>query len=550
MTCSQAILHDIAEDMLLHGHIQEQPPASDLELHGYSGQTNFSDSLMVAPYRNRGSIDFVRLRSYFNALCSSAKDHLLALREDPSYFADVFRDIADHSPKMILNSRNWVYPALDTTEFLMVKAREVVIEAYTMFSVWKEIYEIVDQLVEASQEISHDRFSRLMCEFHRRIRKVSVLLSNMLHRYHLTSPNIRKFYVRDDDSLANIKIKLRPGEMCTTGEYQLVVSFQRLYQKTEDPLEDQALYHLLDHMATVMRNSKAAKDLMLPRLSELFGQLSIIGECIMHYSVWYETPQGYAIDKTVSHSHNEEFLKWLYQLDHCQLPVHSINPFRGKLAYPAHKVRNGTNVKIMRTAEANLDKFWDYVDRFYERTTGISQHSIIEECISEGCRMQRTPPWNEPLTTTPKPPEQQEYVHQPFSRIFHDASLQATGAFNKLVIQEKTKHKTSIPPQTFTLDRRAYKTMKTLFHNSYSDTGDFPKAIKWAEFKRAMVRKVLPSRSCRVQRGSSHRVMASMSTVVSTSTSRILTAIFRTLWQGGLGEGWSAYIDGMPTPLG
>ena len=46
----------------------------------------------------------------------------------------------------------------------------------------------------------------------------------------------------------------------------------------------------------------------------------------------------------------------------------------------------------------------------------------------------------------------------------------------------------STPLQTFTIDRRAYKTMKALFHNSFSDTGDFPKAIKWNEFKRAMVR--------------------------------------------------------------
>jgi hypothetical protein len=30
--------------------------------------------------------------------------------------------------------------------------------------------------------------------------------------------------------------------------------------------------------------------------------------------------------------------------------------------------------------------------------------------------------------------------------------------------------------------------MKALFHVALSDTEDFPKAIKWDEFKRAMVR--------------------------------------------------------------
>jgi hypothetical protein len=44
------------------------------------------------------------------------------------------------------------------------------------------------------------------------------------------------------------------------------------------------------------------------------------------------------------------------------------------------------------------------------------------------------------------------------------------------------------PRRTFALDKRAYKTMKSLVHVTTSETGEFPTAVKWDEFKRAMVR--------------------------------------------------------------
>lgn len=89
--------------------------------------------------------------------------------------------------------------------------------------------------------------------------------------------------------------------------------------------------------------------------------------------------------------------------------------------------------------------------------------------------------------------------------------MQITGRLDKLSIEEKTKLKTKGTPapaptvvdvlaihvdgidkadkqKTITLDKHAYKAIKALFHFATSDTGEFPKAVKWDEFKRAMVR--------------------------------------------------------------
>ncbi|KAI4678044.1 uncharacterized protein J4E88_006562 [Alternaria novae-zelandiae] len=511
VTCSKLVLHDHTEDTLVRYPALDEPPYADLELRADVGHTTFADALVNAPYRSRRSIDLARLRGYFKASCEDAKDHIFALREDPSYFADVFLDLSDHSVEMTHNEKGQVHPDLGSTKFLMNIARQIVFEAYTMFAIWQELCGIVDKLTEAFHEGagSNDRFISLMSELACRTQDFSKFLQHGLAISAVSAPNIRKFFVRGDDSATDKAVQFWSLKKANLDEFSMISWFMYFLKEPDDNLKGTATYHLLDKMATLMRTSKDAKALMSPRILKLFGRVFLIEECIMQCTVWYDIRQSYDFAKDVSHSHDEDFFRWAHHMQHCQLPVHTINPSRGKLAYPIHKPRNRSNVRTMRTAEANLDRFWDCVDTFYEEHTGVSQHGIIRQCILEGGQMQRTPPWEEPLATIPKPMEQPEYVYQPFSRIFHNKAMQITGAFDRLAIEEKTKPKTKgstiiavvdeaanpVPAasedtfqQTFTLDKRAYRTMKALFHVALSDDEDFPKAIKWDEFKRAMVR--------------------------------------------------------------
>jgi len=511
VACSKLILHDHTEDMLLRHTVLDEPPYTDLELRGNTGRATFADALVTAPYRSRAFIDFTRLRGYFNAFCTNAKDHIFALREDPSYFAEVFMDLADHSAEMIHNVKGHLHPGLGGTVFLLEKAQDVVIEAYTEFAIWQELCGIVDKLAEAFHEGpgSDDRFVSLMHELACRTRKFSICLRHTLAGSAAISPNMRKFFVRRNNSDTDKEIRFGSSEIPTFEQFSMISSFLCFLGESDDTLNHAAIYHLLDNMATMMRTSEGARALVSPRVLELFGEISLIQECVMQCTVWYDTQQSYDFEKDVPHYHDEDFLRWVQPIRYCQLPIHTINPFRGKLTYPIHKSRNKSNVRAMRTAEASLDRFWDCVDMFYEKQTGVSQHGLIRQCILEGGQMQRTPPWEEPLDPQPGPKEQPEYFYQPFSRIFHNQAMQITGAFDRLAIEEKIKPKTKgstnnavvdeaahpVPAaseytsqQTFTLDKRAYRTMKALFHVALSDNEDFPKAIKWDEFKRAMVR--------------------------------------------------------------
>ncbi|KAJ6281928.1 hypothetical protein J3E71DRAFT_362053 [Bipolaris maydis] len=425
--CSKLILHDMDHDMLYCSAIQEEPPSSELELPSDLGFTTFADTLMVAPYRNRGSVEFLRLRAYFDALCTNAKDHILALREDPSYFADAFKDI------------------LDSKCFLMCNAAKLVTNAYSMFFSWRELYHMADLLSKTSMQNQRGDFATLLTEFNCTVGHVFKLIYQMLECASM-SPNVRKYYIRAGSHIIMQRWKIRSLE-----EFQLMSSFE-CFNRGEDSedVEGAALYLLLDHVTKIMQENKAARDLVSPRVSELFAQMSVIGECAMQLSVWCGTPQGSSFDlsKPHPHAHRNGFYEWLDHLDHGYMPVHLINPFRGKLDYPAYKARNPKTVRAMREAEDNLDKFW--------------------------------------------------------------ADMQITGAFDRLaVVGEKIKAKTKgspesvmgvdVPqthmcgtddeenvPQVFMLDKRALKVMKTLFHVPQFDHDDLPKGVKWHEFKRAM----------------------------------------------------------------
>lgn len=405
---------------------------------------------------------------------------------------------------MILDSKSNVHRSLDFMKLLMDKAREIVIESYTMYAIWKDLHDVLEDLETSSQDKSDTYFKLLMSKFTCRTQKASKLLVKVIAGYSRSAPNMRKFYLRKDSPLGiySVPSDKYPEDMA---RLQLLWSF-RSFEDPQTAREVDRLHNLLDHMATILRTSKPAGDLMSHRLSELVAQMSVIGECIMQQSLWDDTPQGHGAEHTCERSHNTEFYVWLYRLDDCNIPVNLLRAFLGKLSYPIHKTRNRSNVTVMRVAEASLDQFWECVDTYYEKTTGVTQYDMIERCLNEGQQMRRTPPWEDSDQMNRNRHVKAEYIYQPFSRMYHDRSMQITGGFDRLSMEEKIKPNTkgtatTLPtvhdaaiadkgrdPIHFVLDRRAYKTMKAMFHTPASDSEELPKSIKWNGFKRAMVR--------------------------------------------------------------
>jgi hypothetical protein len=514
VACCRHILHDMSAEQWMSADVLDEPSKSELELRDDVGHTTFADSLAIAPYRQRGSLDLPRLRGYIESLAMDAKDHLWALREDPSYFCDTILEVGDYEPALILDDKGRTHPVIDTTHNKLHVIRDMVAEAYRSLQIWEEMLRVLKELETICCDTPKDRFASLMSEFNCRAHAACNVLTVLVCTYASSAPTMRRLYRRRNimkNGKERPSIVSEPGGCRSMGEKKALLIFDCFFTEM-NKLDDGRIYYVLDNLDMLVQKDETVQALLTPKLARLITQLSLASECAFQYSLWLNTPSALGVNMDAEHTHDHDFLGWLRTVNNCHFPVHLIDPTRGKLRYPAHKAHNRSNVMAMRTAEANLDAFWDWVDAYFEQKTGVGQHDVIRRCVLEGGQMRRTPPWDKPLqeksiVVVEKP----EYIYQPFSRIYHQREMQITGAFDRMPHEEKIKPKTkgtadqrlsttdmdapnegrdvaSEKRQTFSLDKRAYRVMKSLFHVATYETGEYPKAVKWDEFKRAMVR--------------------------------------------------------------
>jgi hypothetical protein len=572
VACCSHILHDISQEQLMSAPILDEPSTSELSLRDDAGHLNFADSVAVAPYRNRGAMDFTRLRFYMESLLTNAKDHLWALREDPSYLHDTILEFADHRYEMIPDSKGRIHPSVDTKAHKKELVHKMVLEAYQMPCIWEEMVEVLQQLENVRFSTSSDRFASLMSGLRCRAASACAFLIEKVHLIALSAPNMRRLRCRGSqmkDGKEDFVVWYEPGSCRSVGEVLIRTIFDSFDAKIARFADLDHIYTTLDHLDTLIRKDETVRALMSPQLSSVLTQLSLVSECCFQYWLWQKTPISRGTDWRAKHVHEERFEDWLHNICDGPFPVHVIDPSRGKLRYPLHKAHNRSNVQAMRAAEANVDAFWDWVDTYFEKKTGVGQHDVIRRCILEGGQMRRTPPWDEPspkeLTGTV---EKAEYIYQPFSRIYHRKEMQITGAFDKMSVEEKIKPKTkgttalaiepndavqqpelidAKPRQTFSLDKRAYKAMKSLFHvatqkpvSTQRLSNGMSSSAPWSAWAS------LP-RNCRAALGSSLLAVPQTLIAVFTSTSRIQTVPSRTSWQGALAGGWNEFMVGIAT---
>ncbi|KAF2823904.1 hypothetical protein CC86DRAFT_384433 [Ophiobolus disseminans] len=203
------------------------------------------------------SVDFPRLRAYIGSILTNAKDHLWALREDPSYLADTVLEYSEHRIEMTPGKLNHIDPYVDTTEHLNDAVRELITEAYQMFCIWEELHAILEQLgLTSKREVEFGKF-----------------------------------------------------------------------------------YHMLDNIDSLVRTDETAKPLLSPKVSRLITQLSLATECVV------QTHYG-----RVRH--------------------------RRKVLKKKQSIVTMKTSRAMRTAEANVDSFWSWVDTFFEQKTGVAYRAM------------------------------------------------------------------------------------------------------------------------------------------------------------------------------
>lgn len=165
-----------------------------------------------------------------------------------------------------------------------------------------------------------------------------------------------------------------------------------------------------------------------------------------------------------------------------------------KFDYPLQRKRNEQNTELMRTVEATLDAFWEYVDgRFLDsRTPTNPLHDLIRNRMAIRV-LERTPPWQAPLAAArPKPSSQPK----PNPAYREDSNSQEQAPELSLPAKAKAKtrgeadtvkgevptveaEESPAPRQTFHLAPRALKVARALYPLNIQD--HTPGKVRWQD---------------------------------------------------------------------
>ncbi|KAI2603147.1 uncharacterized protein GGS25DRAFT_528173 [Hypoxylon fragiforme] len=531
--CCKQILHDVPEDTLTTDAFPVQPePAIHVE-----GESSGLGSLALlaaeAPYRVPTHLDLGRIVSLLGARESAAEDHLWALREDPSYFAEQLEDAKEHRSEMLKDINGDIHPTLrpgHETTFWARLIGQVVASAYAQLEAFSELRRQAKNLQELQQKhrSNIDPTKDLPQEYRLAILKFRHY-ADKLAQGHLAvlrdevpaSPPLRSRYVRCqpwNSTSSEMDIRLRRIVKGSTVELEtnwllstLMVDGFSLFLISM-PL-------ILDELERLLQAEKSASDLLSARVAGTIGDLSILSQCINQidlYLPWARTFEHVTLDQqnSIDKDYTETFAPWqeisaALQADDLQEVATLANPLRKKFFYPVEKRRTKENVETLRLAERNLDDVWDRLDRLMHAKCGKMDRTAARQLLSQPRILQRTPPWTAKAPVATKQQEQKlddlDTLYRPLSTLYFGLHPQESKDAQDI---QRTKQKTRGVPQQaqpptspsspldtelantepqpapITVDSKSFKVFRTLFFNPESTST--PGEIAWADFLHAM----------------------------------------------------------------
>ncbi|KAF2878048.1 hypothetical protein BDV95DRAFT_556591 [Massariosphaeria phaeospora] len=541
----EQILYDVPTDIFACWHLPVNPEPSALSTR--TDYSNIGYASLEHPYRLPAALDFRRMHSLISARIDEIEDHLWSLREDPNYFSETLRSVKQHRPEYArdVTGRKSSLQKRPPEVLLRYVIRDVVLDGYYLLHHWCECQRQVVALQELELKYAVQTTHRcdLPEEYAMAFKNLWHLLHNIMtdtqfniRKGLVVSPALHPYYeVKINEATASaVHWKLDKKIAGVGGTViQLFHYLHGLMNSDNPPLDGRRAD--LDELERFLEYDSSAKDMISPCVQYFFSQLSVACQCvhqIQSYQPWAtkirNDMESRVDDKMnliapdVLYDNYQAFtrrwtpvLGW-YFTDYSLARL--ADPSDGKFDYPVGQHRNRTNVRRMREAEANLDRFWRDADAYCKLRTGKSWPGLLDHDIIRGRRLQRTAPWVDPPKSRKRntEPAQQtpQYSYQPFSLLDHDESSEITGSFSKILISDKPKSKTrgtadplvedpviaeeqdihdpvAIQHPKYLVDKRAHRVFKILFHSQFSN--DTPGEIAWTDFLHAMVNMGFPA---------------------------------------------------------
>jgi hypothetical protein len=468
-----------------------------------------------APYLPPQRPNFYRLKAFLDARASAARDHILALREDPGYFADVIYDWCEHRQEAILDSAGKIHSSYGQTVFWDIVLKDVIDEAYGLLfacDIVSKQADIVTTLHKKYARIIDPRYM-LPEEFMRAIRSFRALLlhfsySPIASLFHglPASPPLRSLFVREILLHGNTKTFLRRDVGVDLDPLLWIInkiwdaSKWRLYGPQD----------LVDEMERLVLAEPQQHERISPWVAERFADLGIFVRVKHEVDSYQPWAAGYKKDdesfKIEIETEFKERFTILSEM-HSTVPNLALATFGcpcdQKFFYPSDKRFDKSNTENMRKAEQNLDRFWQEVDSQYEAKTGRSLKNTFSHIFTRNHEIERTPEWielseensekleaNEAKTQVddllkpmPNLEVEQRKLSSEYPPSLDSYGIKVRGALPELNYGERLKEMGSVKPM-IKVNSRAFRVFKALFYAPSDHDG--PEEIAWTDFLYAM----------------------------------------------------------------
>jgi hypothetical protein len=439
LACVQLILHDVEDPS--QGPKQLAPT---LTSDAGSEFASLVTTASRAPYLPPAQLDLDRIISLLSARRDQAANHLWSLHEDPGYYHDYVLELKEHSHEMVKPKEDAPEQGIDPNDpkqelfFWSWILRTAFATDYLQYQMYSELYaqaqSLRDMLRSSASLIDPERilpepFMHAMLRFRYFLNETFLCLTQTTLPY-TGSPLWRNRYYREVFDATSTTETLFLKQPCRMTAVQVALQdyLARFATFTDRSAANQnstdlrafglqmiGITKIMDAFQNFVETTPAAKALLTPYLASSIGDLATISECLHQLELYQPWANSFDAMLTTDRARSlrSDYAERIVLVEDTVMHVLSTfnghprvsqlgrigAPTKGRFAYPVWRSKNEETVRILRTAESDLDKLWNALDKRLMEKLSEKGESHLLSWLKQPHELHRTAPWVEPSTS-------------------------------------------------------------------------------------------------------------------------------------------------------
>ncbi|KAJ5096578.1 hypothetical protein N7456_007299 [Penicillium angulare] len=231
-----------------------------------------------------------------------AVDHLLSLRDDPTYFHMCLHELADHTPEMLKDQDGRRVPGFGSEEFWSKTISSFVFLSINSTRIWSTLVMFVQELktnMEENPDALHQEhlphvFQRLLLVASKTLRRLTKLLIQHTYESAVCSEKIRDNYYVENSAggqrageyallCSGWRFSVKRSQMYAGNEdwFSIIKALQTLKDSACPVFDTPILNELDQHMSDSSARGKALNKRMSRYVKERFNDIILASQCCM-----------------------------------------------------------------------------------------------------------------------------------------------------------------------------------------------------------------------------------------------------------------------------